>query len=404
MDNSHYWHTVTNPETGAKFEHWELALRAADNGHCDYRRLLDSEYGAILAQRGERCFRFEEDPMGEACLAYYHSVGVKKEMHRGKDFYERWAIFTPEKIRGAKLPVIFWNHGGANAIEVDEFAAGLTEMTAREQFILVMAQNTNWQSIGSILDQVLARYPADPERVYITGFSQGSQTAVSAVTRMPLRFAGVAPCGGDILLDVDNLDQDYTIRDMDRMTCARMPMIMINAQFDQGNYVPLNKFRPRLMRENRPRVSLYRNPAGPYDADPTNPPGGPAKRRRPEPREGCSADVWKLNRLNMKLLMLGCQSRDIPRCLEYWEHPDTELHHIAGFYGDREEIREYAGWKHYLLDIDNYEGLPIFRYVVVENTPHWPMNFLGELTWEFFRRFRRDSATGKILLDPYVTP
>lgn len=48
-----------------------------------------------------------------------------------------------------------------------------------------------------ILDEVLANYPADPKRVYLTGLSMGGFATWDAAARFPKRFAAVVPiCGG----------------------------------------------------------------------------------------------------------------------------------------------------------------------------------------------------------------
>lgn len=93
--------------------------------------------------------------------------------------------------------------------------------------------------------------------------------------------------------------------------------------------------------------------------------------------------------------------RDADTCIGYLEHPDSELHQVIGFYGDDERTELHYGAKHWMLDIHNRSGIDALRYVVVENAPHcWPVA-AAELSWQFFRQFRRDIATGRIVMDPY---
>jgi hypothetical protein len=89
-------------------------------------------------------------------------------------------------------------------------------------------------------------------------------------------------------------------------------------------------------------------------------------------------------------------------CLSYADTPEDDLHHIIGIYGDKETIVSYFGVKHYIVDIRNKDGFHAFRYVSAENCPHWPYLMMGELAWDFFKQFRRDKVTKKIVADPYI--
>jgi predicted peptidase len=47
------------------------------------------------------------------------------------------------------------------------------------------------------LDRTVAKYPVDPQRIYLTGLSMGGYGAWELAMRQPARFAAVAPvCGG----------------------------------------------------------------------------------------------------------------------------------------------------------------------------------------------------------------
>ncbi len=54
-------------------------------------------------------------------------------------------------------------------------------------------------ALGGLLDQVMARHPVDPDRVYLTGLSMGGYGAWHLAARLPERFAAVVPvCGGGL--------------------------------------------------------------------------------------------------------------------------------------------------------------------------------------------------------------
>jgi predicted peptidase len=57
-----------------------------------------------------------------------------------------------------------------------------------------------------VLERVLADYPTDPDRVYLTGLSMGGYGSWDLAERMPERFAAVAPvCGGGDTSRADRL-------------------------------------------------------------------------------------------------------------------------------------------------------------------------------------------------------
>ena len=55
----------------------------------------------------------------------------------------------------------------------------------------------NPDTLNALLDEVLAKYKVDPDRVYLTGLSMGGFGSWELGTSIPERFAAIAPiCGG----------------------------------------------------------------------------------------------------------------------------------------------------------------------------------------------------------------
>ena len=76
--------------------------------------------------------------------------------------------------------------------------------------------------LKKLIEEVLAKYPIDPDRFYLTGNSRGGFGAWALAAEMPDRFAAVAPiCGGgdprdvarikDVPIWVFHGDRDTTI-------------------------------------------------------------------------------------------------------------------------------------------------------------------------------------------------
>lgn len=347
--------------------------------------------------------------MGEECLAWYESIGLRKEMHWTEDYYTRWAIYTPlemwdgdRKRTGRRYPLVFMNHGGSNPIEVDEFSPNLMPVAGREKFMVVCMQDTNWWTLDRVRALVCEQYPVDTERIYLTGYSQGGYQVTSTYFRIPEKFTAVAPCGNDIYRTYDNFNIPYTPRETARLKETFLPFMQIVGVCEASCFVPVNDWSPRkAWPEQPPRGREYVPPMRDDSRDPTRIVGGRrAFSDQPAPPAGVDKHRWMIDRLNMRMDTLGCEFRDADRCIAYLHTPEDELHHVLGFYGDEERIDTILGYKHYTINIFNNEGVNAFRYIAIENCPHWPFADMGELIWDFFKRFRRDSRTGRIVEEP----
>lgn len=403
MEKREYWSRKTNPITGAKFEKFREYLDVCHNGNMDVDSMIDSEYGNEFARIQDLRFRLEEDPLGPQAQECYASLGLWAEMNEAEDYYTRWLALIPRTIqKGKRYPLVVANHGGGNAIETDLFSFGLPQIAGKEEFFVVYAQNTNWKNLAHILDIVEQKYPVDAERIYMVGYSQGGYQTTSALFRMPDRLAAVAPCGNDVFRTYDNFNVPYTIEEYVRLKRVCVPVIQVVGACEASFFVPVNDWHPRKDWGRTVSGEPYVNPRRADERDPTRIKGGIRPfSAMPTPPVGKDKRIWMINRLNLRMDTLGCAPRNPERCIGYKDTPEDELHHVLGFYGDREEIRTYYGYKHYMLDILDECGRDVFRYVVVENNGHWPPVMMGQFVWDFFQQFRRDVTTGELVLDSY---
>ena len=109
---------------------------------------------------------------------------------------------------GRKLPMVVFFHGGSdNPAEAAEMTR-LHDLGQREGFITVYPWATNrcsWNSglnpeleddisyIAALIQSMLRRYPIDPERIYLSGFSNGAAMAMSMALCHPGLIAGIFP-------------------------------------------------------------------------------------------------------------------------------------------------------------------------------------------------------------------
>ena len=401
MEPKDYWSRKTNPETGGKFEHFKKYMECTQNGKADIDALLATEYGCEMTRMLELRFRFEEQPpMCPAVLDYYGKIGISKQMFGMDDFFKRWALFSPIKLNSKKrYPLLIWNHGGKETIEEEEYVTHLIPNAAKEEYIVIMAQDTSWENIVDIIGQAGDIMPIDLERVYIGGFSQGGRLAGAAALNAPEKFAAVVLNGGPIFDTTDNHGKPFHLLQIQHMTEMMVPFLQIQNQCDVSNVVPLNVYRPR---QDTPHVDnrTYVNPEYSMEKDPTYLYSGTTRERINPPQQG-DVRYWLMDLLNLRMATLHCDFRDPQTCIDYADAAEDEFHRTLGFYGDEERTELLYGVKHYMVDIFSREGLNTFRYIMVANTNHWPPVTLGELMWDFCRQFRRDAKTGAIVHDVY---
>ena len=122
----------------------------------------------------------------------------------------RYLVFEPQTVDGAKtkLPLILFLHGsGERGDDLERVAIHGPLKYARAHpkefpFQVVAPQCPEhvwwdvWQ-LQNLLDEVMTKYPVDPDRVYLTGLSMGGFGSWRLAAVAPERFAAVAPiCGG----------------------------------------------------------------------------------------------------------------------------------------------------------------------------------------------------------------
>lgn len=394
--------------TGEKFEAYLDNLHVTHNGDADIDAFIRSEFGEATARMLETRFTYEEDPMGEAALEYMRGFGLRKEMFEDEDYYTRWELLTPLDMgqgeqAGWKYPLVIANHGGSMPIEFEEYSFGLHKIAAKEGFMVLFLQNTNWENVDRVLGIIAEKYPLDRERVYMVGYSQGGYQVTSTFFRIPEKIAAVAPCGNDIFRTYDNFNVPYTEEEFRRVRELLVPVMQIVGACEASSFVPVNSWRPRKDWGHDQGPDIYMNPRRDDSRDPTRIHGG--RRRFSDnmvPPEGADIHQWMISRLNLRMETLGCEPRDPETCISYLNKPEDEFHHLLGFYGDEEKILKFYDYKHYLLNIWNRDGINAFRYVVIENSPHMIPITTGVLVWDFFKQFRRDMETGRLIVEPYV--
>ena len=127
-----------------------------------------------------------------------------------------WLTFVPECVRklpqGEKVPLLIFYHGGSdNPTEAAEMAR-FHEIGDKEGFITVYPWGSNrcgWNIFmnedglddvafsEALIRYMIANYPVDPSRVYLSGFSNGSSQAMVTAMTHPELVAAICPIDGN---------------------------------------------------------------------------------------------------------------------------------------------------------------------------------------------------------------
>jgi polyhydroxybutyrate depolymerase len=138
--------------------------------------------------------------------------------HGGLD--RTYGIFVPERVKAARqrVPLVIMLHGGGGYADNSAKMTGLTPKAAKEGFIVVYPEGTGkfrnklftWNSIhccgyamtnkiddvgfiSQLIDTLIAKYPVDPKRVYVTGLSNGGMMTHLIGAALPHKVAAIAP-------------------------------------------------------------------------------------------------------------------------------------------------------------------------------------------------------------------
>jgi len=116
----------------------------------------------------------------------------------------KYLLYAPAGYeRQQKLPVILYLHGGSlrgDNIEVLRTTGLPHRLEGDHSFPFIVVAPlcpdgeiwTDAEAVIGVLDDVLAKYPADRSRVYITGHSMGGRGALYIAYKYPDRFAAIA--------------------------------------------------------------------------------------------------------------------------------------------------------------------------------------------------------------------
>lgn len=119
-------------------------------------------------------------------LILMHGVGANEQQmtQLAPAFDSRFVVIS------VRSPLVF----GANA-----FGWFHVSFTATGPVIVAEEAEAGWKLLARFIDEAVAAYGADPERVYLAGFSQGGIMALATLLTAPTKVAGAVVMSGRLL-------------------------------------------------------------------------------------------------------------------------------------------------------------------------------------------------------------
>lgn len=325
-------------------------------GHTHYEGSPFGQYGSFELEPYLDC-----ESMGIKRIIVEQPTGFGPQAKDGPKqlWYEYWPV---ELLTGApehSVPVMVLLHGNMNDPRTQAETSGFIQVAAQDRFFVVEMEwqgTPNYQAMGhdgieSVLYQLFAKYPQlDPSRVYAEGLSAGSITATALGIKKSHIFAAVGGHSGGIF---SGPFKGYTAFDIlwaeatQKRGAVEMPYCSVLGTAD--NVVPYIK-----------------------------------------------PDNWKnnnyLNAWNAYEQMNG---------MEVVSEIDFSADPVFGQkLQDRETIVTNKGHGIVIETGQLYKGkVPMIKIVAVMDYGHWNFQPTARIMWDFFKQYRRDPETKKLIYE-----
>ena len=177
-----------------------------------------------------------------------------------------YLLFLPQdygKEPAKKWPVIVFLHGSGERGQDLRLvkAHGVAKIVEKQKdfpFVVISPQCPReqwWQpaTIIALLDEVLAKYKTDPDRVYLTGLSMGGFGTWQTAIEYPNRFAAIAPiCGGGNPYQLDRIQH--------------LPIWVFHGEKDKAVPIAMSVQMVGVLQQLKADVRFTRYPEAGHDA------------------------------------------------------------------------------------------------------------------------------------------
>ena len=357
--------TATTTEPGAFFaEAWDKLFshnfRFNNYKHTHYEGAKFGQYGPYELEP-----YLEWERLGiQRKIVEYSAVFRQRTLDGPKYlWYEYWPEELLENASEHSVPVMVLLHGNTNDPRTQAETSGFLQVAAEDRFFVVEMEwqgTPNYQAMGhdgieSVLNILLAQYPQlDPSRIYAEGLSAGSMTATALGVKKSHLFAAVGGHSGALFT---------------------------------GHWIgPFPTFEAIWNEATQKRGAVETAYCSVFGTMDTTVPY-------------MTPDNWKgnsyLNAWNAYEQMNGMTVVD---------EMDFTAYPVFGQpLRDRETIRTQKGEGIVVETGQLYKGeIPLIKLVAVMDYGHWNFMPTARIMWDFFKQFRRDPETKRLIYEPVL--
>jgi len=299
------------------------------------------------------------DEMDPGVLAYWAAYGVKKELFDQDDQEGkyRYSVHQPMVMEaGQKYPLLYYSHGGFGTPFQAE-TIGFSKLIATEHFMVIYPNNGGFSNeeapseFKRIIDVLKEKkYPVDWTRVYVSGYSSGSDATESIATLWPERIAAAAPCPGSNAMynSLCRTSEEAYEKCLDN----QVPLLCVGGTMDYGDAFPY------------PDQACYEN-----------------------------FTIWanKIARVD------SYQNLSFEDARIMMDHTEDSVKKAIG-------LDFNATWIEHLEERDWLFGAfydadhrPVIQFICGEGIPHITSGIHASLVWNHLKKWSRDLETGKLL-------
>ena len=332
---------------------WQMCYASE---YFDLKWFLNSKSARAVRLLTEEYLRYKDDPMNPYIVGYWADRGIVKDYcpcdidtASSRRQAHHYSVLRPAKQEDKPCPVVYFCHGGGqDAFEAECY--GMAERIAEDGFLYVCPNQYGPEEFKRILQEMRDNgYRLDESRIYVMGFSGGSNSAAEIALACPETVAGAALIPGPNAFNQMHLETVPAAFLENKH--LRVPVICIGGRCDGGDSWPLVD------------DTSYQN-----------------------------LNHWMQHVSKIP----GYEPISLSKALTLKESSPSSVEQAFGLHFDRAYINEVEDTYCYVGDYLADDGVAIARFCSAEGLPHGVFPAFTGLAWAFLQKFSRNTKTGAL--------
>ena len=325
-----------------------------------------AEFYMLDARRATSNYELIDSAMFDEIGITYNQE-INKSITGMPDKYT-WYEYVPKTIKNSKsksMPLVISLHGNLNDPRLQGDTTGWPELAAKENFIVVAPE---WQEgdnffkikgmggegVMQLIKDLEAKYPQiDPSRIYVNGLSLGGAESFLLGLKHSEVFAGVGITSGV------NVFADEVTKIADNYSKGEIPLLYLCGDHDFFQMIPVDgssKFGTKY---------LFGDQVWDHDKN---------------------VHIFSSLQAYEKVNGLAVSNIDM-KANEYYGIALNNQHWIK------------LGEKDMLVGtLSNKNGV-VMELAAIKDLAHWNYKPEAEYIWSFFKKYKRDTVTGKLIFN-----